>query len=110
MRAVHHYTSIHDLNIRVNTIAPYFTDSNMTPLEVLREAGVNVQTPEVVALSVALLAVDEKRHCQTIYSEAGLYREIEESVMAHTTELLTLSDEANDYAKFNEKNWKAFIT
>jgi NAD(P)-dependent dehydrogenase (short-subunit alcohol dehydrogenase family) len=76
------------LKMRINAIAPSWTDTGMVPTEELRKVGVKVQSPQVVARSVAVLAVDEKRHGETIYSNDGLYKEIEGPVLKATKEIL----------------------
>ena len=76
------------LGIRVNAIAPSWTDTRIVPREALAGVGVKTQSAEVVARSVAVLAVDEARHGQTIYSSGGVYREVEGPVLKATREIL----------------------
>ena len=76
------------LGIRVNAIAPSWTDTRIVPREALAKVGVKVQGAEVVARSVAVLAVDKDRHGETIYSSGGVYREVEGPVLKATREIL----------------------
>jgi NAD(P)-dependent dehydrogenase (short-subunit alcohol dehydrogenase family) len=76
------------VKVRINAIAPSWTDTRIVPKEALEKIGVKVQSTEVVAKSVAVLAVDEKRHGETIYSSAGVYKEIEGPVLKATSEIL----------------------
>ncbi|EPS29654.1 hypothetical protein PDE_04604 [Penicillium oxalicum 114-2] len=64
-------------SIRLNAVTPSWTETGIIPtMEALREMGVQVQAPEVVARSVVLLFADEKRHGEVIYSWAGRYKEV----------------------------------
>ncbi|ODH52261.1 hypothetical protein GX48_01578 [Paracoccidioides brasiliensis] len=91
-----------ELPIRINAIAPSWTDTGIVPRALLELVGVTVQSAHVVALSVALLMcsdggnsvdsvdrVDSSRHGQLIYSVAGLYREIEEGMLEAVAGLLS---------------------
>ncbi|EEH36520.2 hypothetical protein PAAG_06938 [Paracoccidioides lutzii Pb01] len=87
------------LPIRINAIAPSWTDTGIVPRSLFELVGVTVQSTHVVALSVALLMssdggnsvdiVDSSRHGQLIYSVAGLYREIEEGMLEAVAGLLS---------------------
>lgn len=69
-------------NIRINAIAPSWTNTGIVPGAVLEQvAGIVVQQPVAVARSVACLFADEKRHGQLIYSVAGRFSEIEERLL-----------------------------
>lgn len=74
--------------IRINAIAPSWTDTRIVPTASLAKVGVAVQSTEVVARSVAVLAVDEDRHGETIYSSGGIYKEIDGPVLQATKEIL----------------------
>lgn len=63
-------------NIRLNAVAPSWTQTGMVPADYIRAMGVPVQSPEVVAQSVVLLFADEARHGEVIYSSEGKFREI----------------------------------
>ena len=75
-------------NVRINAIAPSWTDTRIVPREALAEIGVSVQGTEVVARSVGVLAVDESRCGETVYSSNGVYREIEGPVLRATREVI----------------------
>ncbi|KAJ5644561.1 hypothetical protein N7507_010572 [Penicillium longicatenatum] len=65
--------------VRINAIAPSWTDTGIMPAALLQKINVSTQTPEVVARSVVLLFADEKRHGDVLYSWDGNYREINNS-------------------------------
>lgn len=65
--------------VRINAIAPSWTDTGMMPSALLQKINVSSQTPDVVARSVALLFADEKRNGDVLYSWDGNYREINNS-------------------------------
>lgn len=72
--------------MRVNTIAPGWTETKMVSKEMIDGAGLLTQSPEVVARSVAMLMVDESRQGQMIYSDQGKYWEIEENKLLKVAE------------------------
>lgn len=65
--------------LRINAVAPSWTRTGLVPLsgQQFDELGIVSQPPEAVARSVALLATDEKRRGQCIYSRGGEYVEVE---------------------------------
>jgi NAD(P)-dependent dehydrogenase (short-subunit alcohol dehydrogenase family) len=63
-------------DIRLNAVAPSWTATALVPPEYIAAMGGTVQTPEVVARSVALLFSEDHRHGDVIYSWEGHYREI----------------------------------
>jgi NAD(P)-dependent dehydrogenase (short-subunit alcohol dehydrogenase family) len=67
------------LPIRINAVAPSWTRTGLVPLSEAQfeELGIVSQAPEAVARSVALLATDESRSGQCIYSRGGEYVEME---------------------------------
>ncbi|KAJ5924363.1 hypothetical protein N7466_008550 [Penicillium verhagenii] len=65
--------------VRINAVAPSWTDTGIMPAALFQSVGVGVQSPEVVARSVVLLFADEKRHGDVLYSWDGNYREINNS-------------------------------
>lgn len=78
-------------NIRLNAVAPSWTASGIVSPEYIKVMGITVQTPEVVARSVALLLADDKRHGDVIYSWDGHYREVnkaEGGLLSMTAKLL----------------------
>ena len=62
--------------IRLNAVAPSWTQTGMVPTEAIKAMGVNVQSPEAVARSVVLLFADEGRHGEVIYSSQERFKEI----------------------------------
>lgn len=77
MRALHPQLHPH-LPIRINAIAPSWTDTGIVPRELLAALGEgNFQSADVVARSVTLLMADEARHGELIYSDRGNYIELE---------------------------------
>jgi NAD(P)-dependent dehydrogenase (short-subunit alcohol dehydrogenase family) len=74
--------------IRVNAVAPSWTSTGLVPTAVIESVGVKVQGPDVVARSVALLAVDEKRHGECIYSADGEFKEVDKMILTKTDEVL----------------------
>ncbi|KAG9195224.1 hypothetical protein G6011_00344 [Alternaria panax] len=72
------------LPIRINAVAPFWTDTAIVPPAVaaaLGEAG--LQSTDVVARSVALLMADKGRHGELIYSAAGRFLETENGKAGH---------------------------
>ncbi|KAK9419725.1 hypothetical protein SUNI508_07211 [Seiridium unicorne] len=81
------------LPIRVNTLAPAWTDSQVLPnLKVMMEAiGVAVQPASSVARGAALVMVDSSRHGNVIYIEQGKYKEIDDAILlpAHAKSIIS---------------------
>lgn len=72
------YCNLHPkLPIRINSVAPSWTATNIIPQELLDVLGEATQTPDVVARSVTLLMADKQRHGQMIYSDRGIFTDIE---------------------------------
>jgi NAD(P)-dependent dehydrogenase (short-subunit alcohol dehydrogenase family) len=77
-------TSVHaknnNLPLRINAVAPSWTRTGLVTVSQAQfeNLGIISQPPEAVARSVALLATDETRSCQCIYSRGGKYVEVEE--------------------------------
>lgn len=62
--------------IRLNAVAPSWTDTGLVPKEPIAALGVDVQDASAAARSVVLLFADRTRHGDVIYSRAGDYWEI----------------------------------
>ncbi|KAJ5864999.1 uncharacterized protein N7529_006915 [Penicillium soppii] len=62
--------------VRLNAVSPSWTDTGMVPKDFIESLGAAVQPPKAVALSVALLFGDQKRHNEVIYSWEGKYLEV----------------------------------
>ncbi|KAH7233956.1 uncharacterized protein BKA55DRAFT_598141 [Fusarium redolens] len=71
------------LPIRVNTLAPSWTDSNVLPSlkSLLEDIHVEVQPASVVARCAAYLMADTSRNGQLIHVQRGKYTEIDEAVL-----------------------------
>ncbi|KAJ5115236.1 hypothetical protein NUU61_000995 [Penicillium alfredii] len=88
--------------IRINAVAPSWTDSAMIPKPILESLGVTAQPAEAVARSVLFLFVDRARHGDVIYSWEGKYREVNNSgdgFLAHAASILP-----------NSKNEEGIVT
>jgi hypothetical protein len=70
--------------VRLNALAPSWTDTAIAPRALLEPLGIQMQSPTVVSHATALLMADETRHGQLIYCENGLYREVEEPILEAT--------------------------
>ncbi|KAJ4414569.1 hypothetical protein N0V82_007864 [Gnomoniopsis sp. IMI 355080] len=70
-----------NLPIRVNCIAPTFTQTGIVGAQGFKATGREhlLQQPDVVARSTAVLMADERRQGEIIYSAGGRLYEIEES-------------------------------
>ncbi|KAI3561732.1 hypothetical protein IWW34DRAFT_778922 [Fusarium oxysporum f. sp. albedinis] len=69
--------------IRVNTLAPSWTDSNILPSlkSLLNEINVEVQPASVVARCAAYLMADTSRNGQLIHVQRGKYAEVDEALL-----------------------------
>lgn len=66
------------LPIRINAIAPSWTDTGIVPREVLAALGEgNYQSADVVGRSVTFLMTDKERHGELIYSDRGKFMDLE---------------------------------
>jgi short-subunit dehydrogenase len=86
------------LPIRVNTLAPSWTATQVLPdLEnLLNAVSQNFQSPAVVARTVAYLMASKTRHGDLIYVCEGKFKEIEKSILAPAYETIkgaSLSDD-----------------
>ncbi|KAF6528540.1 hypothetical protein HZS61_008842 [Fusarium oxysporum f. sp. conglutinans] len=71
------------LPIRVNTLAPSWTDSNILPSlkSLLDEINVKVQPASAVARCAAYLMADTSRNGQLIHVQRGKYAEVDEALL-----------------------------
>ncbi|KAM5342203.1 hypothetical protein ACJ41O_015234 [Fusarium nematophilum] len=78
------------LPIRVNSLAPSWTDSNVLPAlkNLLESINVEVQAASVVARGAALLMADTSRNGHLIHVQQGKYKEIDEAVLLPTFEAI----------------------
>ncbi|CAJ2503971.1 Uu.00g113650.m01.CDS01 [Anthostomella pinea] len=69
--------------IRVNTLAPTWTDSGVLPdlKGMMQRIEVELQPAAAVARAAALLMADGARHGQLVYVERGRYKEIDDAVL-----------------------------
>lgn len=74
------------LPIRINTLAPSWTDSSVLPsLKALLDAiNVELQPASVVARCAAFLMADSSKNGQLVHIERGKYAEIDEAVLLPT--------------------------
>lgn len=71
------------LPIRVNILAPTWTDSSVLPdlKGLMAKIGVDLQPASAVARGAALLMADESRNGHVIHVQCGKYKEIDEAVL-----------------------------
>lgn len=81
MRSMRSSLQVAGIPIRINTIAPSWTETALFPREMITAAGGIMQTAAEVAPSAALLMADQSRTGQCIYSEDGRFWEIEEALL-----------------------------
>ncbi|KAH7385222.1 hypothetical protein DE146DRAFT_194072 [Phaeosphaeria sp. MPI-PUGE-AT-0046c] len=77
LRALH--PQLHPLlPIRINAIAPSWTQTGIVPSSVIAALGEgNYQSADVVARSVTVLMADKARHGELIYSDRGQFKDME---------------------------------
>ncbi|KAF2127772.1 NAD(P)-binding protein [Dothidotthia symphoricarpi CBS 119687] len=96
LRALHPLLSPH-LPIRINAIAPSWTDTGIVPREVIAALGEgNYQSPDVVARSVVVLMADSRRYGELIYSDVGKFMDLEngeKGYHAFTKKMLGIAEE-----------------
>jgi len=76
--------------LRINCIAPSWTDTGMVPKDLMTSAGASCQSAEAVAKSVLFLMADDTKHGQLLYSRDGQYLELGQTLLDHTNEKLAL--------------------
>ncbi|CAE7175044.1 hypothetical protein PTNB73_02760 [Pyrenophora teres f. teres] len=87
------------LPIRVNTLAPSWTATQVLPnlKDLLAAVSEDCQAPSVVAKVATYLMVDKSRHGELIFVSGGKFTEIEKSILAPAYEKIkgdALSDDA----------------
>jgi NAD(P)-dependent dehydrogenase (short-subunit alcohol dehydrogenase family) len=82
------------LPIRVNTLAPTWTDSSVLPnlKGMMEKIGVEVQPASAVARAAALLMADASRNGHVIHVQRGKYKEIDEAVLLPAFEAIKGDD------------------
>ncbi|KAK5731819.1 hypothetical protein LTR17_011031 [Elasticomyces elasticus] len=83
------------LPIRINSLAPGWTETGMVPKGVVEAAGSFTQSPDIVAKSAALLMASNSYQGTLIYSDQGKYWEIENTMLKHVADM-TGSGEGED--------------
>ncbi|XP_014551616.1 hypothetical protein COCVIDRAFT_30889 [Bipolaris victoriae FI3] len=86
------------LPIRVNTLAPSWTATQVLPdlKNLLAAVSHDCQTPDVVARAVAYLMVDKSRHGELIFASNGKYTEIQNTILAPAYEQIKGDDLSDD--------------
>ncbi|KAJ1333216.1 (S,S)-butanediol dehydrogenase [Microdochium nivale] len=74
--------------LRINCIAPSWTDTGVAPGFLLDKMGVPYQPADVVAQAALLLMADVSRHGQVLYTRGGRHIELEQSFAEHTARML----------------------
>ncbi|KAG8157350.1 hypothetical protein KVR01_012734 [Diaporthe batatas] len=89
-RGLHPVIAAYGLPIRLNAVAPTWTNSSVLPglEELMAKIGVEVQPPSAVARAVAILMADSSRHGQNIHIQCGKFKEIDESVILPVAEAI----------------------
>ncbi|KAF4428926.1 hypothetical protein F53441_14039 [Fusarium austroafricanum] len=72
--------------VRVNTLAPSWTDSSVLPSlkDLLTAINVELQPASVVARCAAFLMADSSKNGQLVHIERGNYKEIDEAILLPT--------------------------
>ena len=82
MRGMNSSLQAAEIPIRINAIAPSWTETGILPIHAMfTEVGGLVQPASAVAPSVALLMADPQRNGQLIFSEKERYWEVEEAIL-----------------------------
>lgn len=82
-RGMHPILEESGLPIRINAIAPTWTDTGVLPglKQIMDGLKVEVQSSESVAKAAALLMVDSSRKGELIHVQRGKYREIDQAIL-----------------------------
>lgn len=96
MRGLHVTLQSQNVPVRVNAIAPSWTGTSMVPQQLFNSAGVDTQTPDVVARAAAMLMADESRRGHLIHVDHGVYKEIDEALMLPTYRTLLHENTINE--------------
>lgn len=89
-RGLHPLVAAHKLPIRVNAVAPTWTNSSVLPglEDLMAKIGVEVQPASAVARAAALLMADGARHGQSIHVQQGRFKEVDEAVILPVAEAI----------------------
>ena len=71
------------LPIRINTLAPTWTNTSVLPglKETMASIGVEIQTADSVARAAAMLMANKARNGELIHVQRGKYQELDEAVL-----------------------------
>ncbi|KAK7734023.1 hypothetical protein SLS53_008018 [Cytospora paraplurivora] len=83
VRGLHPILVESGLPIRINAIAPTWTDTSVLPglRKIMDEINVEVQSAESVAKAAALLMIDSSRKGELIHVQRGKYQEIDQAIL-----------------------------
>ncbi|KAH8753023.1 short-chain dehydrogenase [Diaporthe sp. PMI_573] len=89
-RGLHPIIAAYKLPIRLNAVAPTWTNSSVLPglEDIMAKIGVEVQPASAVARAAALLMADGSRHGQSIHVQCGKFKEIDEAVILPVAEAI----------------------
>lgn len=102
MRGLSSILSAKKSPIRINTLAPYWTDSKIVNRDVLEAIGCAVQSPDVVARSASLLMADVSRQGQILYSDTGKVTEVEGAISQATKVAMGGATPGEDMLRYME--------
>lgn len=77
-----------DIPVRINGIAPGWTNTGIVSEALCAKAGVPSQGPEIPARSALILMADSSRHGEMIHSSEGKYFELESHLLRATNDVL----------------------
>lgn len=89
-RGLHPVIAAYGLPIRLNALAPTWTNSSVLPgmEDLMAKIGVELQPTSAVARAAALLMADTSRHGQNIHVQCGKFKEIDEAVILPVAEAI----------------------
>jgi NAD(P)-dependent dehydrogenase (short-subunit alcohol dehydrogenase family) len=81
MRGLKQVLAYEKVPVRINAVAPSWTRTGVIPEAIMKQLGVELQTPLAVGRAAAGLMADEKRDGHLVHVERGRYKEVEEAVL-----------------------------
>ncbi|KFH40979.1 putative oxidoreductase-like protein [Hapsidospora chrysogenum ATCC 11550] len=81
MRGLKPVLAYEKVPVRINALAPSWTRTGVVPEVIMKQLGVELQTPLTVGRAAAALMADKKRDGHLVHVERGRYKEIEEAVL-----------------------------
>jgi hypothetical protein len=87
-----------NIPVRVNTLAPSWTSTQVLPdvAGIMKAVGHDSQSPLVVARAAAYLMADTTRNGEVIFVADGKYKEIEKSILAPAYETIKGDSPSDD--------------